>query len=46
VIADEEEKVGRYWMTLRKGEDIHIRWRKLKIALCGELDLEEALDLS
>jgi hypothetical protein len=42
VIEDEEEKVESYWMTLRKGEDIYIRRRKLKIALCGELDLEEA----
>jgi hypothetical protein len=31
---------------LRKGEDIHIWRRKLYIALCGGLDLEEALDLS
>jgi len=43
---DEEENVGSYWMTLRKGEDTHIWRRKLKIALCGELDLEEVLDLS
>ena len=33
-------------MTLRKGEDTPIRKRKLWIALCGELALEEALDLS
>jgi hypothetical protein len=26
---DEEEDVGNYWMTLRKGEDTHIRRRKL-----------------
>jgi hypothetical protein len=33
-------------MTLRKGEDNNIKKRKLWIALCGELALEEALDLS
>ena len=33
-------------MTLRKGEDTVIWKRKLWIALCGELALEEALDLS
>jgi hypothetical protein len=33
-------------MTLRKGEDTVILRRKLWIALCGELALEEALDLS
>jgi hypothetical protein len=32
-------------MTLRRGEDTLIRRRKLWIALCGELVLEEALDL-
>jgi len=35
-----------YWMTLRKGEDTLIWRRKLWIALCGELALQEALDLS
>ena len=43
---DEEEDVGSYWMTLRKGEDTLIGRRKLWIALCGEPALEEALDLS
>ena len=43
---DEEEDVGSYWMSLRKGEDTLIWRRKLWIALCGELALEEALDLS
>ena len=43
---DEEEDVGSYWMTLRKGEDTLIWRRKLYIALCEELVLEEALDLS
>jgi hypothetical protein len=43
---DEEEDVGSYWMTLRKGGNTHIRMRKIQIALCGELALEEALDLS
>jgi hypothetical protein len=33
-------------MTLRKGEDTLILWRKLQIAGSGELGLEEALDLS
>jgi hypothetical protein len=35
-------------MTLRKREDSGIRWRKMKqqIALCGELALEEAVELS
>jgi hypothetical protein len=33
-------------MSLRKGEDTLIGKRKLWIALCGELALEEALDLS
>jgi hypothetical protein len=32
-------------MALRKRDDTHI-WRKPEIALCGELALEEALDLS
>ena len=43
---DKEEDVGSYWMTLRKGEDAVIWKRKLWIALCGELALEETLDLS
>ena len=43
---DEEEDVGSYWMTLRKGEDTLIWKMKLWIALCGELTLDEALDLS
>jgi hypothetical protein len=34
------------WMTLRKQEDTGSRRRKLKIALFGELSLEEAIDLS
>jgi hypothetical protein len=33
-------------MTLRKGEDTLISRKKLWIALCGELALEEALDLA
>jgi len=43
---DKEEDVGSYWMTLRKGEDTLISKRKFWIAVCGELALEEALDLS
>jgi hypothetical protein len=41
----EEEDVSRCWMTLRKQEDTG-SWRKLRIALFGELSLEEAMDLS
>jgi len=41
-----EEDVGSYWMTLRKAEDTLIWKRKLWIALCGELALEEPLGLS
>jgi hypothetical protein len=43
---DKEEDVGSDWMTLRKGEDTLIWKRKLWTPLCGELALEEALDLS
>ena len=43
---DEEEDVRSYWMTLRTGEDILIWRRRLWIALCGGIVLEEALDLS
>ena len=42
---DEEENVGNYWMTLRKGEDALVGRRKLQIVLCGELALADALDL-
>jgi hypothetical protein len=42
----EEEDVRNYWMTLRTGEDTLIWRRKLQIALCGGIVLEEALDLS
>jgi len=43
---DDDEDVESYWTTLRKGEDTLIWRRKLWIALCGELALEKALDLS
>ena len=43
---DEEEDVRSYWMTLRTGQDILIRRRRLWIALYGGIVLEEALDLS
>ena len=43
---DEEEDVRTYWMTLRTGEDTLIWKRRLWIALCGGIILEEALDLS
>jgi hypothetical protein len=42
----EEGDVCSYWMTLRKQEDAGSWRRKLKIALFGELSLEEAIDLS
>jgi len=40
-----KEDLSSYWMTLRKREDIGILNRKHYIALCGELALEETLDL-
>ena len=40
------EDVRSYWMTLRTGEDTLIWKRRLWIALCGGIVLEEALDLS
>ena len=43
---DGEEDVRSYWMTLRTGEDTLIWKRRLWIALCGGILLEEALDLS
>ena len=43
---DEGEDVRSYWMTLRTGEDTLIWKRRLWIALCGGIVLEEALDLS
>ena len=43
---DEEEGVRSYWITLRTGEDTVNGRRKLQIALCGGIVLEEALDLS
>ena len=41
-----EEDVRSCWMTLRTGEDALIWRRRLWIALCGGIVLEEALDLS
>ena len=43
---DEEEDVRSYWMTLRTVEDTLIWKRRLWIALCGGIVLEEALDPS
>jgi hypothetical protein len=40
------KNVGSYWTSLRKVENILILRRKLWIALCAEIALEEALDLS
>ena len=43
---DEEEDVGSYWMTSRKG-DVTLIWkRKLLIPLYRKLALKEVLDLS
>jgi hypothetical protein len=42
-VTDEEEDVGSYWMTLRKGEDTVIWKRKLCIAQCAELALGRGL---
>jgi hypothetical protein len=39
----EEGDVSSSWMTLMKQEDTG-SWRKLRIALFGELSLEEAMD--
>jgi hypothetical protein len=43
---DEEEDVSSYWIILRKREDVGYWKRKHKIALCGEIALEVAVDLS
>ena len=43
---DVKEDVRSCWMTLRAGEDTLIWRRRLWIALCGGIVLEEALDLS
>jgi hypothetical protein len=45
-LDDEEEDVSSNLMTLMKRENIGIWKRKHYIALCGELVLEEAMDLS
>ena len=41
-----EEDVRSYWINLRTGEDTLIWRRRLWIALCGGIVLEETLDLS
>jgi hypothetical protein len=43
---DEGENVSSYWMILRKQGDIANGKRKHQITLCGEMDLEEVVDLS
>ena len=43
---DEEEGVSSYRMTLRKTERIRTLMRKLYIARCGDLAMEEAMELS
>ena len=42
----EEEDVSSYWMTLTKQMDTGNWNRKRYIALCGELALEEAVNMS
>jgi len=42
---DEEEDVSSYRVTLMKWEDTGNWKRKHRTALCGELALEEAMDL-
>ena len=43
--GSEEKDVSSYWITLRKRENT-VNWkRKHYIALCGELVLEEFVDL-
>ena len=42
---DEEEDVSSYWMTLMKGEDTRNWKRKHQNAFCGEVALEEAMNL-
>ena len=44
--GDKEEDVRSYWMTLRTEEDTLIWRRKLWIAICGGIVLEEALNPS
>jgi hypothetical protein len=43
---DEKKGLRSYWMTLRRREVTGYLKRKHYIALCGELDLEEAVELS
>jgi hypothetical protein len=43
---DKVEDVNSSWMTLRKGEDSENWKREHYIALCGELALEEATNIS
>jgi hypothetical protein len=42
----DERDVSRCWMTLRKQEDTGSWRRKFRIAIFGDLRLEEAMDLS
>jgi hypothetical protein len=43
---DDEKEVSSYWMNLRKKENTGNWKKKHQIALCGELALEEIVDLS
>ena len=42
VAGEEEEDVCSYWITLRKTDNTEL---EVTIGLCGELTLEEAMDL-
>ena len=44
-VKDYEEDITSFWMALRKGEDTGNRKRKYQKVLCGELALEEVVDL-
>jgi hypothetical protein len=46
VTEDKHKDVSSCWVTLRKWENAADLKRKYFITLCGELALEEAVDLS
>jgi hypothetical protein len=46
VTRNEEEDVGSYWMNFRKREYPGYWKKKHYTALCGEVALAEAMDLS
>jgi len=45
-VTEDEKDVSIYWMILGKGEDTGNLKRKHYIALCAELALGEAMDVS